>query len=320
VSPILCALLLFQQAPQQVPTFASEARAVEVDVLVTQAGKPVVGLTAGDFEILDDGVRQEVELVAGPGAPANVVLALDVSESVAGDRLAQLEAAVGAMLDGLRPGDHATLLTFADQVRLAVPSTTDVASLRAALAAATSGGSTALNDAIFAGFQLADRRNGRPVLMVFTDGEDRSSWLGDAELRQAARRADTVLYGAELPAPATAAPPKLSDMQSRADPNEGPELARNRRRPAQDGRRPRTAGTSTELERLVSLTGGKIWSASSGAELRQAFLSLLEEVRGRYLLRFEPAAAGTKGWHDLDVKVRGKGQVRARRGYHDGAR
>jgi phosphatidate phosphatase APP1 len=63
-----------------------------------------------------------------------------------------------------------------------------------------------------------------------------------------------------------------------------------------------------------------VWAAANGEELRRAFLSLLTEVRGRYLLRFEPGAEAPKGWHTLEVKVRGKGKVRARRGYQDGAR
>jgi hypothetical protein len=72
------------------------------------------------------------------------------------------------------------------------------------------------------------------------------------------------------------------------------------------------------LPELAEITGGRVWSAANGEELRRAFLALLDEVRGRYLLRFEPALGEPKGWHALEVKVHGKGRVRARRGYHDG--
>ncbi len=46
-------------AGQAPPTFRAGVDAVTVDVLATHRGQPVSGLTAGDFEVLDDGVRQQ---------------------------------------------------------------------------------------------------------------------------------------------------------------------------------------------------------------------------------------------------------------------
>ncbi len=85
-----------QQTPppagQQVPTFRTEARLVRVDAYVTLDGRAVEDLTAQDFEVLEDGVRQKVEtfeyvrkgqVVAGlrPGEPEivgrNFVLFID---------------------------------------------------------------------------------------------------------------------------------------------------------------------------------------------------------------------------------------------------
>jgi VWFA-related protein len=313
-------LLASPGAAQEPPTFGTEVRAVEVDVLVTRDGRPVTGLAAADFELLDDGARQDVEVAAGPGAAVNAVLVLDVSASVVGERLAELKAAAGALLDGLRPGDHATLVTFAEQVRLAAPATTDVAALRAALAAATPGGSTALNDAVFAALQLADRRNGRPVLMVFSDGDDRVSWLSAEDLRRAAREADAVIYVAELPAPAPPESGVAYMIDQRGDESRRQETAATGRRFSGERAHQHATRLATALEELADVTGGRVWPAASGEELRQAFLALLEEVRGRYLLRFEPTARERSGWHALEVKTRVKGQVRARRGYHDGGR
>jgi hypothetical protein len=50
------------QAPAQgQPTFRVEANFVRVDVYPTADGKPVQGLTAADFEVLEDGVPQKIE-------------------------------------------------------------------------------------------------------------------------------------------------------------------------------------------------------------------------------------------------------------------
>ncbi|HQR67237.1 MAG TPA: hypothetical protein PLB02_07590, partial [Thermoanaerobaculia bacterium] len=73
--PLLAALLLFQLAPLPVPTARPVVQAVEVsvanlDVVVTDAkGERVPGLTAADFEILEDGKRKEISNFFEAGAP-----------------------------------------------------------------------------------------------------------------------------------------------------------------------------------------------------------------------------------------------------------
>ena len=71
-------------APAQ-PAFSSRTEAVRVDALVTDHGAPVVGLGRDDFEILDNGVPQQVDLISFEQIPLNVILTLDMSDSVAGD-------------------------------------------------------------------------------------------------------------------------------------------------------------------------------------------------------------------------------------------
>src|SRR3954463_958936 len=74
-------------------TFSSRVEAVRVDVLVTENGLPVRGLAPADFELRDNGVPQQIDLISFDQVPLNVVLALDMSDSVAGERLQRLQAA-----------------------------------------------------------------------------------------------------------------------------------------------------------------------------------------------------------------------------------
>ena len=55
----------------QSQTFSSKVEAVRVDVLVTDKGRPVRGLQAADFEVLDNGVPQHVDLVSFEQIPLN---------------------------------------------------------------------------------------------------------------------------------------------------------------------------------------------------------------------------------------------------------
>mgnify|MGYP006137767475 CR=1 FL=1 len=63
---VLAAFLaaLTSLTPQQ-QTFRATADMVIVDVSVRQGGQPVPGLATGDFVVLDNGVRQDIERV-GP--------------------------------------------------------------------------------------------------------------------------------------------------------------------------------------------------------------------------------------------------------------
>jgi hypothetical protein len=69
-------------ASPQTPTFSSRLEVVRVDVLVTEDGRPVHGLKPADFDIRDEGVPQTVDIVSFEEIPLNVVLAMDISDSV----------------------------------------------------------------------------------------------------------------------------------------------------------------------------------------------------------------------------------------------
>src|SRR5712671_2958695 len=117
---------------RQQPSFAARVESVRVDVLVLDNGHPVRGLTPADFEIADNGVGQQVDLVSFEQIPLNVVLALDMSDSLAGERLAQLQDASRAVLEGLTKDDQAALVTFSNAVTLGAPLSKDVAAARGA--------------------------------------------------------------------------------------------------------------------------------------------------------------------------------------------
>src|SRR5687767_14034525 len=96
--------------------FTSRIEAVRVDVLVTDNGGPVQGLTPADFDVLDNGVRQKVDLASFEQIPLNVVLAMDMSASLQGLRLGHLQAAGRTVLDGFNTGDRAALVAFSHVV------------------------------------------------------------------------------------------------------------------------------------------------------------------------------------------------------------
>ena len=120
VAPLGAAVLLGSQTP----SFRSTVDLVRVDVLVTDDGRPVPGLAAADFEVFDNGVRQQVTVLSADDLPIRVLLALDLSESVDGGRLADLQTAARLLVGSLRPDDRADR-RVAGEAPLAQPTTAE---------------------------------------------------------------------------------------------------------------------------------------------------------------------------------------------------
>jgi VWFA-related protein len=277
--PVIMALLLScppLNAAAQNPTFSSKVEAIRVDVLVTERGKPVLGLGPGDFEIFDNGVGQQVDLVSFDRQLLNVILTLDMSDSVIGERLANLREAGRGVLDGLKTGDRAALVTFSHAVSLGADLTVDLARVRIALEQTRPSGYTSVVDASFAGMMIGESDAGRALVIVFSDGLDTSSWLAPEAVLEIAKRSDAVVYAVSV----------------------GPD---------QNGE---------FLRELGHQTGGRLFEIESTKNLSAIFVQMLEEFRRRYVLSYSPAGVSADGWHQLTVRVKGRNAtVKARPGY-----
>jgi len=271
----ITSLAVLGGAAQQT-TFSTRIEAVRVDALVTDRGQPLLGLGAADFEVLDNGVPQQVDLVSFEQIPLNIVLALDMSDSVAGERLDHLRSASRAAVASLEKGDQAALITFSHVVALGAPLSGDIDELLRALDEATGSGETSLVDGVFSGMMVGESDAGRALMIVFSDGVDTSSWLSAEAVLDAAKRSDIVAYAVSV--------------QSRVKPE--------------------------FLRELTSFTGGRLFEIEKTSDLASTFRAIVEEFRHRYLVSYTPRGVTKGGWHRLDVRVkRGGATVKARPGY-----
>jgi hypothetical protein len=189
------AALLAQATGSQPPIFAASTELVRIEVLVTRGDEIVTDLELGDFEVRDEGVRQNLVSVSFEETPVDLMLLVDLSFSVTGPKLEALREAALALLEGLRQGDRAALVAFRDRPSLAQPLTDDLESLRAALDAASGSGATALYDAAYAALHLWESGHHRRALVIFSDGVDNVSWLRPDAVVEAAPFADATVYG-----------------------------------------------------------------------------------------------------------------------------
>jgi VWFA-related protein len=180
-------------ARPQPATFRARVDAVRVDVDVRRGNTPVAGLQASDFEVLDNSIRQRVELVSPTALPLNVVLALDGSTSLDARERRHLVAAGNRVIDALRPTETAVLLTFSDRVSIQSTFTDDWARLRELLGSEMPGGDTAVHDAAHTAMVLASSAPGRPMVILFSDGDDTASILTEDSVLDTAKRTGAVV-------------------------------------------------------------------------------------------------------------------------------
>ena len=157
-----------------------ESRLVVVPVSVTDTkGEPIVGLTAKDFRIAEEGRPQVVENVGNAeSVPLEIALLFDVSATTSPMFKFQQETAAKFLRDVLRPADRATIYTVGDSPILVHPRDTAEASIAAIQTIIPTKQSTAFFDSVSTAAEYL-RKNApagtRRVVVVISDGEDTNS-------------------------------------------------------------------------------------------------------------------------------------------------
>jgi Ca-activated chloride channel homolog len=282
-------------APQQQPPpiFRASADVVTVDVSVQRDRRPVAGLTAADFELLDNGVAQEITEIAYEKLPIDVTLLLDVSASVTGMVLDELRRALRQVRADLGPQDRLRLITFNMSVRRLVDFTQSPADLDNALTSLRGAGSSAVFDALSVALTAPDTPGRRRLIVLFSDGQDSSS-VSDADTVLDMARRSTPTVAIILGSPSADRPATL--LRTSAS------LA--------------SSTVSALSERIAGETGGLVTSVRVGENLSSKFRQMVQAFRSSYVLYFTPKGVERGGAHTLEVRVKRQGaEVRARRGY-----
>lgn len=187
------------------PRFSSQVQLVEVYATVTNAdGGAVTGLMRQDFEVYEDGQRQEVSAFAAGEFPLTVVLGVDRSWSMAGDRLRLAKQASKTFIHALRPDDRTMVMAIGNEAEIVAPLTMDRAAQIREIDRLDPWSTTALYDSIVTALDQLDDEPGRQAIVVFSDGVDRYSRARSNDVIERARQSNALIYpitfGRERPA------------------------------------------------------------------------------------------------------------------------
>jgi Ca-activated chloride channel family protein len=259
---------------------AVNVEVVQVTAVVNDRGRFIKDLPRTAFRILEDGVPQAITHFSSEGSPLELVVAVDVSASMA-PAMGQLKTSVKKFLSALGPKDQVTLTAFNDSLfTLTRRETSPDQRLRAVDRLAPWGG-TALYDVIIRGLQQLTRQPGRRVLVVFSDGDDRTSHATLKGVEDAVRASDATLFMVAL------------------------------------GRAVRSDTLKSGIEQLVDLSGGRALFVDRAERLDEPFAEIIEELANQYLLGYQSTNQKSDGaWREIKVELPGHHySVRARQGY-----
>ncbi|MDX1502146.1 MAG: VWA domain-containing protein [Thermoanaerobaculia bacterium] len=265
-------------------------------VTVTRDGRRVLDLDRDDFTVLDEGDRQRLVTFERGDVPFTAVLLVDASESMRGERLRTAVAGARAFASAMEPLDQAKVVLFSDRILHTTPFSSFAEVLTAGLSGVGGRGGTALNDHLYLALRLLEKRQGRRLVILLSDGVDIESILEMRQVLDTVRRSRSLVYWIRLGAP----DPRIDRHSAWRD-------AGGHRRELE------------QLEQAVRLSGGRVVTLSSIDQTREAFAEILSEIREQYVLGYYPSGpTGTGGWRSVAVTVAGRGlSVRARKGYMD---
>ena len=302
-------------AGQQRPVFRTTADLVTIDVAVRSRNTPVAGLKAEDFEVFDNGVRQQVEMLDATSLPIDLTVVLDISGSMM-TLVGPMTKYANTVLDMLQADDRLRIIKVGTYVSQPVGFSRATGQLE--VEEITPGEMTSLYDGLAAAMMRSREPDRRHVIVALTDGIDTTSSLELSAVEGIARRTDSVLYVVRPMATGTGAFP---DRPLRANTRNRWMMPRVR---FGVGGAPFAGGEALDdlgLAPLAEQTGGRfefVFATPGG--LPSAVKIVLDTFRHSYVLRYHATGVTRAGWHEVTVKLPKHigAEIRARKGYFGG--
>jgi Ca-activated chloride channel homolog len=295
-SVLLMPLYAQQPAPQQppqTPSFTAGVDLVSLNVTVTDpAARFLTDLDQPDFEVFEDGVKQDVTFFTRTHLPIALSLLLDTSASMENRLSTAQEAAIG-FASRLREQDLAEIVDFDSRVVILQPFTNKASELEQAIRRTAAGGSTSMYNAVY--IALKDLKKvvatnvdeiRRQAIVVLSDGEDTSSLLPFEEVLDLAKRSETAIYAIGL---------RSNDGAT----NRGFKEA------------------EFVLRQLAQETGGRAFFPNQATELPTIYSQIADEISSQYTVGYTSKNQRRDGaWRRVVVRVNRPNTVaRTKQGY-----
>jgi Ca-activated chloride channel family protein len=278
-------------------TFRSAIDVVSMNVTVTDTSNStsryITDLTEKDFEIFEDGVKQDLTLFNRSNLPVALSLLIDTSSSME-DRMTTAQDAAIGFVRKLRPTDLGEVIGFDSRAEVLQKFTSNPAELEQAIRKTVAGGSTSMNNALYISLKglkkIPIRQEDeirRQAIILLSDGEDTSSLVTFEDVLDLARRSETAIYAIGL----------MED-------NTG-------------GQSKGFREATYALRQLTNDTGGRAFFPADVKSLATVYGQIYDELSSQYTIGYTSKNPRRDGaWRRLVVRVaRPNAQARTKQGY-----
>lgn len=269
----------------------TDVEEVVLNATVLAGNQLVQNLKKDNFQVYEDGVKQNIVSFQHSDLPVSIAMVVDNSGSMSKKRPSVNKSALD-LVEASNPEDEAFVVNFSDEAYIDQEFTSNVSKLRDGLSHIESRGGTALYDAVVASADklVADGKRPKQVLIIITDGEDNASTL---TLEQTIRRVQE-LSGPEIYSIGLL----FGDEMSHSE-------ARHARR---------------ALEMLSTETGGIAFFPKSIEQVDEIAAEVARDIRSQYTIGYHSTKPSTQpGFRRVQVTAEepggGKLTVRTRTGY-----
>ncbi|MBN1568856.1 MAG: VWA domain-containing protein [Acidobacteria bacterium] len=285
-------------------------------VVTTKDGRRVTDLKKEDFQIFENGAKQEIAGFAATDEPICVALALDTSGSTE-LKLARIQNAAIKFVHQLHPDDEVAVMSFADDVRLQEDFTIDRDKNEYGIKKTRTGGWTVLYEAVWLALEdvLKPIRE-RKALVLFRDGVDTHS--GRATMNETldlARESPATIYCIYFDTERD-----QYEINRRSSGRTLPPVIWNPLPPVTGG----SSGPSPEeyqrgkayLNGLAEYSGGIVLDGTN--DLDEAFAQIAKELASQYSIGYYSSDPRHDGkFRKVQVKLNKEGLVaRTKKGYY----
>ena len=294
LSLIAIAAALSVSAQEKSQVFRAGVDVVSLNVTVVDGqGHYITDLADSNFSVFEDGVKQDLTFFNKSNLPIALSLLIDSSASMEQRMPIAQEAAIG-FARKIRPQDLGQIVDFDSRVEILQGFTNKPDELEKAIKATSSGGSTALHNAVYISIkELAKVRAKNPdeirrqAIVLLSDGEDTSSLVSFEEVLELAKRSETAIYTIGL------------------QPRETSQLKGFRE-------------AEFVLRQFAQETGGRAYFVQKAEDLKDIYSQIADELSSQYTMGYAPKNVKRDGaYRRLVVQVdRPNVTTRTKRGYY----
>lgn len=289
-----------------------------------KAGQPVKGMQIADFQLEENGRKQEITQIGDPDdVPLSIALLIDVSSSVDSRFDFEKQAASRFLKEILKPSDKATIWAIDNKPRMEQPLGSVESAIERLLKITPSRSYTAFYDTVIAASRYLAKNtpsNHRRIIIVISDGEEIARLyeytkmknkdfdkLTDEQKRKIALEDQRV--GLKKMVDQTMQEVQKADGSFYSINPSGAIMHLNA-----------SASRSQDaMQTIAEASGGTSFLPNTDEDLSKVFIQLMAELRGQYLLQYYSGDESPQGKYiKIKVGVPNKTdlKVRSRVGYY----